>query len=208
MSLDTDPSATPLRPSRASQLLGRRGLLAPAPHKGPSHIRTNEGPRGYSTRVAVYLRHAAYFLTLVLCSSLTHYAMQAAGPYSIDGGKVMFFMAALTLAVGALGTIFYANNRNEIIEQARHYVFGLMVLPATGVSLILWVVKGMITAQANPDAFSQTVDVGLLMVFGAALIMPPVIFMKMMAGIRTLHRSTTDDQEMMQLWSRQDGRQG
>lgn len=206
MSHDTDSvPATGLK-GRLGTALGRKGLMAPAPHRG-TRVQANEGPRGYSTRAAVYLRHAAYLLVLILCSAITHYAMAAAGPYSIDGGQVMFFMATLTLAVAALGTMFYAGNRNEILEQARHYVFGLMVLPGTGIALILWVVKGLVTAQANPDAFSQTVDLGLLMVFGAALIMPPVIFLKLMSGIRSLNRSTTDDQEMMQVWSRQDGRQ-
>jgi hypothetical protein len=166
-----------------------------------------EGPRGYSTRVAVYLRHAAYLFVLVLCSALTHYAMDAAGPYSVDGGQVMFLLSTFTLAVAAMATAAFANHRNEILEQARHYVFGMMVLPGTGIALILWLVKGLVTRQANPDAFSQTIDVGLLMVFGAALVMPPVVFLKTISGIRTLHRSTRDDQEMMQLWSRQDGRQ-
>lgn len=206
MSLSTDPTK-PDVPSRASRIFGRKGLMAPAPHRA-SRLQTNEGPRGISTRAAVYLRHAAYLLVLALCSSITHYAMAAAGPYSIDGGSVMFLLGTLTLAIGALGTVFYANNRNEIIEQVRHYVFGMMVLPGTGISLILWIVKGLVTSQANPDAFSRTVDMGLLMVFGAVLIMPPVIFLKLMAGIRTLHRSTTDDQEMMRRWTRQDGHQG
>lgn len=188
----------------ARNFLGRGGLLAPAPHRG-TRILTNEGPRGYSTRAAVYARHAAYLLVILLCSSLTHICMRAAGPYSIDGGAVMLFMAALTLAVGALGTASYPAQRNQILEQVRHYVFGLMVLPGTGVAAVLWIVKGLITSQANPDAFSRTVDLGLLMLFGTLMIMPPVVFLKLMSGIRTLARSTRDDQEMMSVWSRQDG---
>lgn len=202
MSHDTEPR----QPGPVKAFFSRDGLFARAPHRG-TRIETFEGPRGYSTRAAVYLRHAAYFLVLVLCSSLTHYAMAAAGPYAIDGGSVMFLLATLTLVVGALATAGYANHRNEILEQVRTYVFGMMVLPGTGISLILWVVKGLISKDATPDAFTATVDMGLLMVFGAVLIMPPVVFLRMMAGIRTLHRSTRDDQESMQLWSRMDGNQ-
>lgn len=192
---------------RLTKVFGRKGGLTTASPLRTTHVMQNEGPRGYSTRAAVYVRHAAYLLVLILCSSITHHAMAAAGPYSIDGGMAMFVLSTLTIVVGALGTIFYAASRNEIIEQVRHYVFGLMVLPGTGIALVLWLVKGVVTSQANPDAFSQTVDIGLLMVFGAALIMPPVLFLKLMSGIRTLSRSTRDDQEMMQTWARQDGRQ-
>lgn len=200
MSQDTNESGGLRR------FFGRDGMLSPAPHRG-SRIYRNEGPRGYSTRTAVYLKHVAYFLVLTLGAALTHYAMAAAGPYSIDGGAVMFILATLTLAIGALASMAFPPYRNQIIEHVRHYVFGLMVLPGTGVALILWLVKGLVTQQATPDAFSQTVDIGLLMVFGAILIMPPVIFVRLMSGIRTLHRTTRDDQEMMQTWARQDGQQ-
>lgn len=206
MSQDTNGNRPGTR-GTLGRLFGRNGgIFTPAPHRG-TRIYTNEGPRGYSTRTAVYLKHVAYFLVLVLCSAITHYAMDAAGPYSIDGGSIMFLLATLTLATAALATMAYAPYRNQILEHVRHYVFGMMVVPGMGISLILWIVKGLVTSQVNPDAFSRTVDMGLLMVFGAVLIMPPVIFVRLMAGIRTMHRSTRDDQEMMQTWSRQDGHQ-
>lgn len=201
MSLDTDRRAKSTR-----AFLDRHGLFARAPHRG-TRIHSSEGARGYSTRAAVYMRHAASFLVLVLGSAITHYALAAAGPYALDGGTVMFFLATLTLAIGALATIGYANHRNEILEQVRMYVFGMMVLPGTGIALVLWMVKGLISSQANPDAFTQTLDVGLLMVFGAVLIMPPIVFLRLMAGIRTMHRTTRDDQEVMQAFSRVDGAQ-
>lgn len=204
MSHDTDRGPGLAGTVRAA--LGRRGLMSPAPHRG-TRIATFEGPRGYSTRAAVFARHAAYLLTIILCSSITHFAMQAAGPYMLDGGTVMLFMSAFTLLVGALATAGYPAHRNQIIEEVRHYVFGLMVLPGTGVATILWVFKGLLSSQANPDAFSRTVDFGLLLVFGTLMVMPPVVFVKLMSGIRTLARSTRDDQEMMSVWSRQDGHQ-
>lgn len=199
MSLDTDS-----RVEAARGFFSRHGLFARAPHRG-ARIQNSEGPRGYSTRAAVYLRHVAYFMVLILCSSITHFAMNAAGPYVLDGGKAMFFLATLTLAVGALATAGYANHRNELLEQIRMYVFGMMVLPGTGIALVLWMVHGLVTSQANPDAFTRTLDTGLLMVFGAALIMPPIVFLRLVAGIRTMHRSTRDDQEMLQAYSRVDG---
>ena len=202
MSGATDPAVR----RAVRTFFSREGLFARAPHEA-SRIAMFEGPRGYSTRVAVYVRHVAYFLVVVLCSAVTHYAMNAAGPYSIDGGTVMFFMAGLTFAVGALATAGYANHRNEILAQVRMYVFGMMVLPGTGIALVLWLVTGLVAQQANPDAFSRTVSLGLLMVFGAVLIMPPVVFLRLMAGIRTMHRTTRDDQEALQQWTRMDGQQ-
>src|SRR5690554_3549205 len=101
MSVDTDTTpAAGERPGGVrgfvSSLLGRSGGLGtPAPRRG-GRVITNEGERGYSTRAAVYMRHAAYLLVLVLCSSITHHAMKASGPYSIDGGMAMFFLATLT----------------------------------------------------------------------------------------------------------------
>lgn len=198
--------AQQIRSSLADVFGSKGGLTTRAPHRG-TRVMTNEGPRGYSTRASVYLRHAAYLLVVVLCSALTHYAMDAAGPYSIDGGRAMFVLATIVLVVGALATMAYPPQRNQVLEQVRHYVFGMMVLPGTGIALVLWLVKGLVSVQSKTDAFSATVDTGLLMVFGAVLIMPPVVFLRLIAGIRTLHRSTRDDQETMALWSRQDGRQ-
>lgn len=203
MSVDTEPKGAL---ERLRAVFGREGLMAPAPHRG-TRIETNEGMRGYSTRTAVYLRHAAYLLVLLLCSSITHWAMEKAGPYSIDGGQAMFFMTTLLLAVGAGATVFYTAQRNQILEETRHYVFGLMALPGTGIALVMWLVQDLVLAQANPDAFSRTLDLGLLMAFGACLIMPPIVFIKVISGIRGLSKSTMDDQESMQVWSRQDGRQ-
>jgi hypothetical protein len=187
-------------------VFGRQGLMSSTPHR-VARIERNEGGRGYSTRAAVYLRHAAYFAIIVIGSAITHYAFAATGPHEIDGGLVMFFLTSLMLVIGAAATMFYTNHRNDILDQVRHYTFGLMVLPGTVIALIMWAVQGMVDSQVNPDAFSRTISTGLIMVYGATLLIPPVIFVKLMAGIRTMHRSTLDDQEMMQLWTRQDGKQ-
>ena len=44
-------------------------------------------------------------------------------------------------------------------------------------------------------------------VFLATVILPVFIFIKEMAGIRTLYRTKLDDQEQVSLWTRNDGLQ-
>jgi hypothetical protein len=39
------------------------------------------------------------------------------------------------------------------------------------------------------------------------VVIPPILFVKWLSGIRTLHRSRLDDAETMGLWTRQDHRQ-
>lgn len=188
-------------------LFGPRGLTSSAPHK-VARVGSNEGPRGYSTRAAVYLRHVAYLLIVMAGSSISHYCFQAVGKYML-GGKLMFGLAGLVLASAAVGTMFYTNQRNEILEQTRHYVFGMMVLPGTALALIMWGAQVMAgpAPGGSEDQFLKVIFIGLPALYFATVVIPPVLFIKMLAQIRTLHRSRLDDQEMMQLWTRQDGRQ-
>jgi len=188
-------------------VLGRKGLMSPAPHK-VSRIVTFEGPRGLSMRSSVYLRHVAYFLIIVLCSAVSDFCFRSVGQYAI-GGKLMFAMCVLVMMVAAAGTAFYTNQREEIIEQARHYVFGLMLLPGTALALIMWAAQSMAgtSQEASSDQFMHIMMIGLPMVYFGSVILPPVLFVKMLTGMHNLHRSRLDDEELVAIWTRQDGHQ-
>ena len=188
-------------------LFGRNGLTTRAPHK-VARIDQIEGPRGYSLRASVYLRHVAYLLIIACGSAVSHFCFSHVGKYML-GGKLMFALAALTFAAAAAGTVFYTNQRNEILEQARHYAFGMMVLPGTALALIMW--GAQVLAGPSPDGhedqFLHILFIGLPMVYFATVVIPPVLFIKMLAQMRTLHRARLDDEELMGIWTRQDGKQ-
>lgn len=188
------------------ELLGRGGFLAPGPHRA-SRIRETEGPRGYSTRASVFARYAVYFATVVLCSAVSHACFAHADRWRA-GGEWMFFSAMLMFVTGAAGTMFYTNQRNEIIEQVRHYVFGLSVFPGTAIAIVMWASQGLTSSPtSSSDAFTALLGNAIPVVYFCTVILPPLVFVKAMAGIRTLHRSRLDDEEMVAVWTRQDGQQ-
>jgi heme/copper-type cytochrome/quinol oxidase subunit 3 len=146
------------------------------------------------------MRYMSYFAVIVGASALTQ-ALTAGIPNASNGGMWMFLSATVIVFGGALGTLFYANLRNEVIERVRHYVFGISVLPGLLVAVFLRATREFL----GGDAFGGTLEVALPIVFLCTVILPALVFIKELAGIRTLHRSRMDDQEAMALWTRQDG---
>lgn len=189
------PETTPHPPGRTSP----RGVA--------SRLRRVEGPRGYSLRTSVALRYATYLVVLVACCALTQGALDGA-PRADGGGRWMFLSSAVMLLSASVGTGFYPNHRNEIIEQVRHFVFGIAVLPGTGLAIIMWAAESFLSSPgATSDPFASTLEVALPIIFFCTVIIPCLVFIKVIAGIRHLHRSRLDDEEMMALYTRQDGHQ-
>lgn len=167
-----------------------------------SRILAFEGRRGQATRATIFVRHAAYFLTVVLCSALTQ--TFTAGIGRAEGGGVFMLLAcAAIVVVGAASTLFYANLRREIVEKVRHYVFGLTLLPGTLIAAFLRAAQHWF----GEDAFSTTMSTALPVVFLATVLLPAFVFVKEIVGIRTLHRSRLDDEEAVLLYTRQDSSQ-
>jgi hypothetical protein len=161
--------------------------------------------RGYSTRVAVYFRYAAYFLAVVVCSAISHAAFQTTTTWQA-GGKMMFFSAALMTVTAALGTVMFTNYRNEIIRQFRHFVFGIAVFPGTGIALFLWAINTMLDSPtSNNDAFAAMLHNAVPIVYFCTVGIPALVFVKAVAGMRTINRSRLDDEETMRVYTRQDG---
>lgn len=190
------------------------GPRVPQPHRsyapeprGLHRIRQFEGPRGYSTRAAVYLRYVGYLLVIIMCSSFCQAAFAGEDRWR-NGGKWMLFAACLTLATGAVGTWTTANLRNEIVTQTRHFLFGLTVWPGVGIAAIMWAARGLTSgADLNGDAFLSLISNALPIVYFCTVIIPPIVFIKTISGMRTLHRSHLDDEEMMRMYTRQDSMQ-
>lgn len=202
-------NVTPLPGTDAESMLPKNASLpslgkeVSPPQKIPrpvSRIRQFEGPRGYSTRTAVYFRYAAYFALIVGCSAMTEFFTKDI-PNAVGGGRWMFFASTVIVVGGAISSLFYTNIRKEIVEKVRHYIFGISLFPGTLVALFLYITKDFL----GQDAFGGTLQLALPIVFLATVILPSLIFVKEMVGIRTLHRSRLDDQEAVMLWTRQDG---
>lgn len=191
-----DRRATPPVPGMTPDPVSRSGLR-----------RHSEGPRGTSTRVSVWLKYAAYFLVVLLASSLTHAFLANAGTTQYGGG-LMWFSAMLMFIAAAAGTVFFPNERVSIFAQMRHYVFGYCVFPGTVIAGIIWGLRDMLTsATASADTLTSLMSFAVPAVFITTMIIPPIIFIKALAGYYSLNRSSMDDAEMMSLYNRQDGLQ-
>lgn len=170
--------------------------------KAVSRIQQFEGGRGYSARTSVYLRYFAYFAAIILCSSLTEVFTKGI-PNASGGGRWMFFSMATIVVSGAISSLFFTNLRNEIAEKIRHYIFGYAMIPGTLVALFLFVAQNYL----GMDAFGGTLAMALPVVFLCTVIIPALVFLKEISGLRTIHRSKLDDQEAVALWTRNDGLQ-
>jgi hypothetical protein len=164
----------------------------------PSRRFRFEGPRGLSTRAALWLRYASYFFIIVMASVVTG-ACFSSTPGASSGGQWLLLSAAFQLATAAVGSWFVPNHRPEIVQQARSYVFGYTVLPGTGVAIFMWAASHMSNSALNPDVFVTTMQSALPWIFFLPIILP--------AGMRVLNRVALDDQESMRINTRLDGHQ-
>jgi hypothetical protein len=159
-----------------------------------------EGPRGKSVRAAVWLRYLSYAITIILCSAFTEAFVTGAAR---GGGKWMFFASAVMICVASVATFFFPHLRPKIIAQLRQYMFGITVLPGTGIAFLMYLTRDVL----GGDAFANTFTAALPIVFLVTVGFPVLIFIKVMSDLRTLHKANLDDQEMVSMYSRQDGLQ-
>jgi hypothetical protein len=195
-------------PLRAAGSGYQHGSPMPPPHRPAPAVMVAvvEGLRGLSTRMSIRLRWVSVMLTVLLGSSLTQWGMAPSGTWR-NGGRFMFWSCVLMAATGAVGTWFYPTHRPEIIEQFKHYLLGVTVIPGTSLALINRAASGLFSSSpgAQGDAFlSVTVNALPLLMF-ATVVIPSVMFVKLIAGLRYLHRSRLDDEEAMLTYSRGDG---
>lgn len=165
-----------------------------------------EGLRGSSSRAAIRLRYVSYFLIIVLGATVTS-ACFASTPGASSGGEWLLFSAAFQLATAAVGSWFDLGHRPEIIQQVRAYVFGYTILPGTGVAVFMWAASHLGASPGSPDVFISSLQTALPWIFFLPVVLPAVIFMKTVAGMRVINREQMDDQELMNIITRNDGLQ-
>lgn len=200
-----EPWANPVqRPSRIEEPARRPLSVTEKATQHVSRIRQFEGLRGYSVRATLVVRYINYMLLILLLCGITGYATRGVR-YAAGGGTFMLFSCAVIAGVGAGATLFYANLRIEIVERVRHYIFGIILIPGTMLALILRALQEW--AWVNEGSLGTTLQAALPAVFLATVVLPALVFVKEMLGIKTLHRSKMDDEEAVHLWTRQDGRQ-
>lgn len=165
-------------------------------------IKYSEGIRGYSTRSALFLRYLSYFFTILISSSITQ-ALTNNIQYAEGGGFYMLLSCSTIAFTGSIATLFYTNLRNEIISKVKHYIFGIIILPGVLLAGFLNITKNF----WGGDTLSSTLSLAIPVIFLVTVVLPAFIFVKEMSGLRSLHKSTLDDQEAVTLWTRQDGLQ-
>lgn len=164
--------------------------------------RAAEGPRGIAVRWSVGLRYIGYMVTIIVCSAIGNAAF--AGTAWHMAGSLMLFSAAVMTLTAALGCMFIPYKRTEIVEDFRHFLFQVSLLPATGLAVFQWVMIAYNQDPRNADGFLSLLGNSLPLLYGFTVFVPAVVFVKAVAGRRALDRSQQDDQELLQTWTRQD----
>jgi hypothetical protein len=176
----------------------------PLSHSAPVAARTAaEGPRGLSTRATVWFRYVGYLLTILTCCGLTQACFSSLNGAQ-SGGEWMLLSAAFQLAVAVIGSAMFANRRAEILHQVRSYVFGYTVFPGTGVAIFMWSASSLSSGSGN-DVFVGSLNAALPWLYFLPIVLPAIIFLKSVSGMRVLHRERMEDREAMNLYTRNDG---
>lgn len=179
------------------------GVVARAT-RAASRIRTTEGLRGYSTRAAVLSRHAASFLGLMMCVAVSHWAFSALPSWRFGGMLMMYSITFMSL-IAAVGTVIYADSRNEIHNQARHFIFGIVALPGTAMAVFMRIVLTALDAPSSQDDMFISVLRGnaLPLVYFSLVVIPAFVFAKyVFGGVRSANRSALTSEETLATYMR------
>lgn len=192
-------SRTPPRQGRLSRMTaGVRSTLA--------EVRRTEGDRGVATRWSVMFRHVAY-LGGILVTGLLVGAYPSLGQLAT---QLLLVSCGLIIVSAAVASVFYPTERRNLTEQMRFFLFGVVCFPAAVLGALLSVVQnagggsGHAVSSSGDAVMINLAHTALPYLFWATVVVPPFIFVKMVVGLRKIHRDRTDDEEMMSKLSRQD----
>ena len=177
---------------------GKTGRITDDVSHRVSRVMQFEGLRGRSTRAAVILRYVAYMFAVAICSSLTQ--VFTSGLANVSGGGWFMLLCITTIgAVGAGATMVYPNLRPELVQRSRFYMFNVVCVPGTLFAAVLR------TAQhwMGTDTLGRTLGMAIPLIFLSTLILPALVFVKEIVGLRGVSRSKLDDEEAVLLWTRQ-----
>lgn len=172
-----------------------------------NEVRRIEGERGVAMRWSVLLRYLVYLAGVIIVSLIVG-AMPALGPLAT---RLILMSNMLILVIAGVATVLYPVERRNLVDQSRFFIFGVVCFPSIVLGALLSLVSSASTnaSGAAIGTSSDTLLVSLAQnalpyLFWATVLIPPFIFVKMVVGLRKIHRDRTDDEDMMKLWSRQD----
>jgi hypothetical protein len=173
-----------------------------------SRIRSTEGLRGYSTRATVIARQIGAFAALMVSVGIAHWAFSDRPQWRF-GGMLMLFSIAFILVIAAVGTVLYAESRQQIIDQARHFAFGIVAFPGAALAVFMRVVTAALEPVGDGDMFTSILrGSGLPLVYFSLVAIPAFVFAKyVFGGLRSLNRRALADEETLAAYMRHDGRQ-
>jgi len=155
----------------------------------------SEGPRALSTRTGVWVKYAFYWLALGVVCLLVNMFLSASNTTTF-GGPLLWFSICLMTVIAAVSTVLQPLNRDEVREQWRHYTFGLCAAPALGIAALLWALKDVITSSASQtDTMASLLNFAIPAIFVCTVVIPPIIFIKLIAGYHTMNRAKKSDSE-------------
>lgn len=158
-------------------------------------IRYAEGDRGIAARLGVLARYAAYLLGMVLFSFAIG-ALPSTGKLS---SQLTLASVTLITASAPAGIVFYPDKRNELVSQARFWIFGVVLFPALVLGALLGVVHLNTPLSSAPHSDQVLVNLargGIPYLFWATIVVPPFLFIKTIVGLRKLHRDSRDAEDV------------
>ena len=173
--------------------------------KSASRIRQFEGWRGYSNRTLGAVRQLGAVLFLVACYLLAHWCFS--DRYTLRfGGEMLIFSVAFIQVIAAIGTIIYAESRYQIIDQARHFTFGIVALPGAAVAVFMKIIDSSIGVSGGDDIFTgMLLGNGLPLVYFSVVVIPAFVFAKyIFGGLRSVNRKALADEETIAAMMRHD----
>lgn len=189
---DPDPSPTP------GSAVGRAVKTA-------SRVRQFEGWRGYSNRTLVAVRQVGAVALLIGTYLLARWSFAPRAEWKF-GAEMMLFSVAFIQLCATIGTVIYAESRFKIIEQARHFTFGIVALPAAALSVFMRIVNTSLPTGDDSNVFTGVLlGNGLPLVYFSVVIIPAFVFAKyIFGGLRTVNRKALADEESLAAFMRQD----
>lgn len=163
-----------------------------------SRILALEGLRGKSSRYSLLLKYVTIFLSVILLSALTQELTKGIKNVS-GGGWFMLACSTMIFAVGAGATMIYPNIRGELIHKTKFYVINIICVPGAIFSLLIRSAQNWL----GTDTLGQTLGIAIPIIFLSTLILPALVYVKEIVGLRGINRSKLDDEEAVLLWTRQ-----
>jgi hypothetical protein len=167
---------------------------------------TQVSPRERALLNSVRLRWAATWLAIVVTSTVSHVCF--AGTTAYAGGYLQFCLAMAVLALGGFATMAYANDRHTVVKDVRSPLLTILG-GGTSTAIVSAVFRGVQgpTGGDTTNMFAGLFLSGLPIIFLTTVAIPALLYARTIWAHRALHRSAMDSEELVSIYTRQDGLQ-